>query len=152
MIEFNFFGDDARFHHLGIAIRSINSVSPLSELITDPIQKVNVAFVCLNGMQCELIEPSDKKSPVTRSLEKGVKILHICYVVPDIEIVIKTCREYGFHCIRRPVPAVAFDNRKIAWVYSKQYGLFELLEDPGMISNGSGKVGKKANMQKGFRK
>jgi len=138
MIEFNFFSEDARFHHLGVAVRSIKEVSPLSEPIIDPIQKVAVAFVCLNGTQLELIEPYGKQSPIARSLVKGVKLLHVCYAVPDLEAAIKTCRRYGFHCIGRPVPAVAFDDRKIAWVYSNQYGLFELLEGPGTIINGNG--------------
>jgi len=131
MIEFDFFGDGARLHHLGVAVRSIEEVSPSSETITDPIQKVTVAFVRVNGIPFELIEPNGDHSPITRSLEKGVKLLHVCYSVPDLEMVIKACRKHGFHCIERPVPAVAFDNRKIAWVYSSQYGLFELLEDPG---------------------
>jgi len=135
MIDCNFFGDGAKLHHLGIAVRSIEEVSPSSETITDPIQKVTVAFVRVNGITFELIEPCGDHSPITRSLENGVKLLHVCYSVPDLEMVIKACRKHGFHCIERPVPAVAFDDRKIAWVYSSQYGLFELLEDSGISTD-----------------
>jgi methylmalonyl-CoA/ethylmalonyl-CoA epimerase len=138
MIELSFFGEDAKFHHLGVAVRSIREASPLSEPIIDRIQEVAVAFVYLNGIQFELIEPYGKRSPITQSLEKGLKLLHVCYAVPDLKVAIKMCRRYGFHSIRQSVPAVAFNNRKIAWVYSNQYGLFELLEDPGTMINGSG--------------
>lgn len=128
MREFNFFGEEATFHHLGVGVRSIKDVSPSSEVVTDPVQNVSVAFLCMNGVPLELVEPHGDHSPISESLEKGRKLHHICYTVPDVEGVIKKCRKHGFHCIRRPVPAVAFDNRRIAWVYSKQYGLVELLE------------------------
>ena len=48
--------------------------------------------------------------------------------VPNVELALKECRVHGFHLIARPVPAVAFDKRKIAWVYNNVYGLFELVE------------------------
>ena len=32
------------------------------------------------------------------------------------------------HKISKPVPAVAFDNRKIVWLYNINLGLVELLE------------------------
>lgn len=130
MVELNFFGEHAKFHHIGLAVKSIKEVSPSSEIVTDPRQDVSVAFVVVNGVEIELIEPCSDNSPITESLNKGIKFLHICYTVSDVEMAIKECREHGFHCITRPVPAVAFDNRRIAWVYSIKYGLVELLEDP----------------------
>lgn len=128
MIQFNFFGENARFHHIGMAVRSIEALSPLSEIITDPNQKVSVTFVLINGLLIELIEPYGDNSPVTQSLQKGTKLIHLCYEVNDLEATIKCCRKNGFHCISPPVPAVAFNRRKIAWLYSNQYGLFELLD------------------------
>lgn len=136
MIALDFFGEDARFHHVGIAVRSIKEVSPSSEPIIDPIQKVAVAFVCMNGLVLELIEPYGDASPITRSLEKGVKLLHVCYEVPDLQTALQACRKRGFHGISRPVPAIAFDNRKIVWAFSIQYGLFELLEGPKTMTHG----------------
>lgn len=130
MIEVNFFGKDARFHHIGLAVRSIKDASPLSEIITDSNQGVSVAFVLVNGIKMELIEPYGDNSPIAQSLSKGIKLLHICYAVSDIERVTKECRKYGFHRIAKPVPAVAFQNKRITWVYSNKYGLVELLEDP----------------------
>ena len=136
MIDLDFFGSDTKFHHIGLATKSIETLSPSSEVIFDPIQKVSVAFVRLNGVDLELIEPSGDDSPVTKSLESGVKLLHICYEVNDIRNAIQKCRSHGFHCIAQPVPATAFDDREIAWVYSRAYGLVELLARSGEKKDG----------------
>ena len=131
MIEFTFFGEHARFHHIGLAVRSIEQANPSGEPVIDPMQKVSVSFARVHGVPFELIEPNGKDSPVARSIENGQRLVHVCYEVPDLPTVLKTCRQHGFHCISTPVPAAAFDNRRIAWVYSSLYGLFELLETAG---------------------
>ena len=48
--------------------------------------------------------------------------------VADIDVAMEQCRPAGFHCLRPPLSSPAYEDRKVAWVYSKQYGLFELLE------------------------
>jgi methylmalonyl-CoA/ethylmalonyl-CoA epimerase len=126
----DFFGEDARFHHVGMVVRSIASIQPDLEIIFDPVQNVNVAFVTLNGLTVELLEPASKDSPVGASLAKGIKLVHLCYEVADVEDALRRCREFGFFCIRKPVNAVAF-NREIAWVFSREYGLVELLARQG---------------------
>jgi len=126
--KYNFFGDDAVFHHIGMAVPLISDISPGSQPVKDDIQKVFVAFISLNGVNIELIEPDGSDSPVALSIKKGIKLLHICYEVVNIDEALNECRKYKFHCIARPQPASAFNDNKIAWVYSKHYGLFELLE------------------------
>lgn len=126
--EFNFFGVEAKFHHVGLAVNSLKNISLESEIFTDEIQKVRVAFASLNGLNIELIEPLNNASPIKENMQKGVKLVHICYEVTDIDKQLKECKKYGFYSIAKPVPATAFGNRKIAWVFSKVYGLFELLE------------------------
>jgi methylmalonyl-CoA/ethylmalonyl-CoA epimerase len=131
MLEFNPFGDDAVFDHVGLAVPSIAAtLGPGGEadIFSDDIQKVSVAFIQMNGLSVELIEPLGEKTPVALSLKKGQQLVHLCFRVPDIEAAIQKGRENGFHCIARPVPAVAFNNRKIAWLFSRIYGLIEILE------------------------
>ena len=130
MKNIELFGEGARFHHVGMAVESIERASPGTEGVTDPIQRVTVAFVELNGVCVELIEPAGEKSPIHRSLEKGTKLVHICYEVPDLEQALECAREHGLRQLGRPVPAVAFDERRIAWVFGPDLGLFELLETP----------------------
>ncbi len=128
MIECAFFGEEARFHHVGLAVRSIQEVNPACHPAEDATQGVSAAFFKLGGITIELLEPRGEESPISRSLRDGVKLLHLCYEVPDLEKAIERCRGAGFHRIRRPEPTPVLDGRRIAWVFSKQYGLFELLE------------------------
>jgi methylmalonyl-CoA/ethylmalonyl-CoA epimerase len=124
------FGSGARFHHVGVAVGSggIQGVGPGCSSTHDPIQKVNVAFLSLNGLQLELVEPTGDDSPISASLQKGIKLLHVCYEVDDMEAALCESRQHGFHVIRQPAPAAAFDRRLIAFVFSRAFGLVELLE------------------------
>ena len=122
------FGPRACFHHVGMAVRSIDEAVPGLTIVTDPIQRVSIGFVEFSGLTVELIEPASENSPIDESLQKGNKILHICIEVPSIANALDECKQHGFRKISEPVPATVFENRKIAWVFSPIFGLVELLE------------------------
>ena len=126
--NFNFFGDEARFEHIGIAIRNINSVSNDLKKINDKIQNVNLSFINCNGLIIELVEPVDKDSPIKSYLNKKQSYYHICFSVPNLEHSIKHAKRHNFIRISKPVPAIAFQNRKIVWLFHSDFGLVELLE------------------------
>jgi methylmalonyl-CoA/ethylmalonyl-CoA epimerase len=129
MVKRNMFGSEAIFDHIGLAVKSIkDSIDDELTIISDEIQNVSVAFVELNGIRLELIEPFGEKTPITADLEKGRRLVHLCFRVPNMEIAIKNGRANGFHCIAKPVPAKAFNHKRIAWLFSNVYGLVELLE------------------------
>jgi methylmalonyl-CoA/ethylmalonyl-CoA epimerase len=128
MMDCKFFGEGARFHHIGMAVDSIRAICPDCEIFAEETQRVSLAFVQLNGITVELLEPRGENSPIARNLDKGVKLLHLCYEVPDLEATLDLCREAGFHRLGPPVPTHVFDGRRLVWVYSKQFGLFELAE------------------------
>ncbi len=128
MTRLDFFGPGAKAHHVGLAVESITALVPDAEITHDPVQKVKVAFVDFAGQPVELIEPADEKSPVSQNLRKGQKLVHIAVEVPDIEAAAAAARSHGFSRLARPVPATAFEHRSIAWVFSRQYGLVELIE------------------------
>ena len=123
------FGDGAKLHHVGLGVASIAKLTQDAVTWDDPIQKVRVAFVELNGATIELVEPLGENSPVIRSIREGITLLHLCYEVPDLELALQRARTFGFRRIQKPVPAVAFEDRRIAWVFSFDYGLVELLEE-----------------------
>ncbi len=137
MIEYTFFGKEAKFHHIGLAVESIHVVSPPSEVFVERGQRVSLAFVLVNGIRIELVEPLGDNSPVARSLREGVKLLHLCYEVPHLEEALEQCRAAGFYRLSQLLPAETYGNRRVVWVYSKQYGLFELLEQDPSPSTGS---------------
>lgn len=128
MIRRSFFGVDATLHHIGLAVSSIREVCPDCEVVSEQTQKVHLAFVSVGGVTLELLEPLDADSPVAQSLRQGIKLLHLCYEVPDLEAAVECCRADGFHRISKPIPTTALNNRRIVWVFSKHYGLVELLE------------------------
>jgi methylmalonyl-CoA/ethylmalonyl-CoA epimerase len=122
------FGGTASFHHLGIAVHSIRDTAPELVPILDPIQKVSVAFLEMNGLSIELIEAAADDSPVSRSLRSGQRLQHVCFEVDDMEEALRSGRLAGFHPMAAPVPAVAFAGRRIAWVFHTVFGLVEILE------------------------
>ncbi len=123
-----FLGEDATLHHVGLACSSIDEVLGANVKIHDPIQKVHVAFADMHGLPVELIEPATPDSPVSASLAKGQKLVHACYEVDDIRKSIETAKKNGFHLLSQPVPATAFENRPIAWLVHKVFGLIELVQ------------------------
>ena len=132
MIEYNFFGESAKFHHIGLAVESIRAICPSCEVFAEKTQKVSLAFIQFNGITIELLEPAGEGSPIARSLRDGVKLLHLCYEVPDLDAALDLCRPSGFHRLGPPVPTPVFNGRRLVWVFSKQFGLFELVEaEPG---------------------
>jgi methylmalonyl-CoA/ethylmalonyl-CoA epimerase len=129
MLDCAFFGADARFHHVGLAVNSIQNLTiPDSEVCVEKNQGVSIAFIRLHGVTIELLEPLDESSPIARSLRQGSKLLHLCYEVPDLNAALDVCRSAGFHRLGAAVPAPVLGSEKVAWVFSRQYGLFELFE------------------------
>jgi hypothetical protein len=122
------FGPSAKLHHIGLAVHDIAVVWPTARVVIDPNQNVKVAFVSLHGQNIELIEPLSNDSPISQSLRKGGKLVHLCYSVDDIDSAIVHGTTRGYRCIGEPVQAVAFHQRRIAWLFHREFGLFELVE------------------------
>lgn len=128
-------------HHLGFVVSSISAAAEefaLSmsahwdgEIIHDPIQRVRVAFFKSTDARnpvFELVEPASEASPVCNFLKKGGGLHHVCYEIDDLELGLSAARGVGLVVVADPVPAVAFDDRRIAWICSKRRLLIELLE------------------------
>ncbi len=137
-----------RLHHIGYVLASIEESAESfarslgatwnGEIYFDPLQKVRVTF--LQGASAtdsliELVEPAGSESPVLRFLEHGGGLHHLCYEVEAIEAHLAFCKSMGTIVIRRPVPAVAFNGRRIAWALTKKRLLVEFLEE-NIVRNG----------------
>ncbi len=128
------------FHHVGIACRDISKSTKFYTLMgyqagpvtDDPIQHVRVCFLEKDGApRLELLEPIDEQSPVARTLStSGVSPYHICYEVADITAAIEALRGQRFLLVNGPVPACAMGDKRIAFLYQKNTGLIELVENP----------------------
>ena len=109
-----------RLHHVGIVVDTIDGhrprycrffgLEPVSEVVTDETQRVNVQFLASRAGETslELIEPLPGESPVRRALEKGNALNHLCFEVADIDGSVEQAVADGAMCVRTPVPAAAF--------------------------------------------
>jgi len=128
------------FHHVGVATRDIiqaidiytNLGYQLSDdkIYSDPIQKVRIALMeSTTGPMIELLAPDEDKSPIDRILDKnGSTPYHTCYEVFDLDGTITYFKKQKFISVVEPVPAVAFNNRLISFLYHQSTGLIELLQ------------------------
>ncbi len=128
--------------HVGVAVPSLD---PTTEMLStlfgyrvvsgpfdDPIQKVSVNFLTTSSedkVEIELIAPLTADSPIASTLAKGGNSsYHLCFETSDIDQALVHAKANGCIDVSPPVPAVAFDGRRIAWIYTRTRQLFELVE------------------------
>jgi len=128
--------------HVGVAVPSLD---PTTELLSnlfgykvvsgpfdDPIQKVTVNFLAKSESdvaEIELIAPITEDSPIRSMLAKdGGGAYHLCFETSDIDGALAHAKKNGCIVVSAPVPAVAFQGRRIAWIYTRSRQLFELVE------------------------
>jgi methylmalonyl-CoA/ethylmalonyl-CoA epimerase len=128
-------------HHTGILVGNIEkSAAEMSsrfgyqiesEIIEDPRQTALVQFLRQPGAPSwlELISPNGEASKLTSALKKGGGLHHLCYEVGDMSMSCEHLREQGMLLLSEPVPAVAFPDRRIAWLMDRSGLLIELLDE-----------------------
>jgi methylmalonyl-CoA/ethylmalonyl-CoA epimerase len=132
---------EVRLHHIGFVVRNIENqiagfassilASSSSNIFHDPLQKVRVVFLRPadpTGPLIELVEPAADDSPAERFLKKGGGLHHLCYEVRELDDHLHKMLARGGVIVKSPQPAVAFENRPIAWVVTKDKLLLEFLE------------------------
>lgn len=113
---------------------------PCSPVIFDPLQKVYLQFWSDgSGSLIELIAPASPDSPVWRESRKGGGLNHLCYEAPDFDRQLDESLRRGGMLTREVSPAVAFGNRRVAFVFFLELGLIEFVEaeSPGQPSGKS---------------
>ena len=131
------------FHHIGVAVKDIDSTAKIyalggyniSKTVYDPIQNVNICWLTKEGSPIvELLAPVDESSPVNKTLEKvGVSPYHCCYIVNNIEDAVAELRKQRYVVVSKPEPAVAFKGSRVCFLFNKNVGLIELVEEPAEI-------------------
>lgn len=129
-----------RIHHVGIAAKDIERQSKhyqrilglklVTGFIVDEVHKVKVAFAGLDdGVLLEFVEPIGPDSPVSRIVERGGGLYHVCYMVSEIDRAVHHARDAGALVISQPQPAKAFPGKRIAFIYMPDRSLIEFLEE-----------------------
>jgi methylmalonyl-CoA/ethylmalonyl-CoA epimerase len=147
IIEGNVFNDGLEpwaLHHTGLLVASISQVAPSlarslrtswnERIIHDPQQQARVSFLYPSagapGAGCvELVEPDGEDSPAHKLLTRtGGGLYHLCYEVARLDAQVESSYQAGDLILQKPIPAVAFGGRRIAWVYTRSKLLLEFLE------------------------
>jgi len=139
-----------RFHHVGYATRNIDLYvedffgpvfAPLaiSEKVSDPIQRVTVCFARMQGdTMIELVEPFGENSPIDSIIGSNRGgVYHLCYEVDDLDWEVARCRKSRCMPVSKPVPAAAFNGRRIVFLLTPQRDLIELVEKHRSPTDGS---------------
>jgi len=134
-------GNGIKLHHFGYVVISINAVAKDFArslglrwdgcIVHDPLQTVYVSFlhpVVAGNPVMELVQPEGDDSFVRSFCNRGGGLHHICYEVDRLEAQLQRARRNGDLVARAPMPAMAFDCRRVAWVYTKNKLLLEYLE------------------------
>jgi methylmalonyl-CoA/ethylmalonyl-CoA epimerase len=119
-----------KIDHIGFVVSDIDSAlkrfSELyglvqeGEIVFDPTQKVNLIMLSSkNNYKIELIQPIGKKSPSYDFMKRGGGFHHFCYSVQNIEKKIGEMKMNEHLLIKQPVPAILFDGRRVAFLFSK---------------------------------
>jgi methylmalonyl-CoA/ethylmalonyl-CoA epimerase len=128
-------------HHIGYVVPSIAAAGARfakslgavwdERIIHDPLQKVFVSFLTQGielALKIELVEPGGEDSPVLEFLKRGGGLHHLCFEVDDLDLQIQQMRAGRSMLARAPLPAVAFDGRRIGWMLTPDRLLVEYLE------------------------
>lgn len=125
--------------HIGIVVGSLDVSSsyyqqqfglrPVGGRIIDPLQDVELQFLEDGaGARLELIRPLSADSPVARALKHGGGLNHICYQVADLDSSVQSLLASDAKLVREPQPAVAFNGRRVAFLYTRLRELVEFVE------------------------
>ena len=128
--------------HVGVAVPALDpTVSLMSALFgyrvisgpfNDPIQRVSVNFLTTSDTdvaEIELIAPLTEDSPIRATLAKGGgAAYHLCFETANLDEALAHAVRLKCLVVSPPAPAVAFEGRRIAWIYTKSRQLFELVE------------------------
>lgn len=129
-----------RINHVGMAVASIQEFLAKNELfyggfergtlIVNETQRVSEMFLRNGEQVVELLEPLGDDSPISGFLRKnpGGGLVHIAFDVPQIDDAIAAVERGGGRLISGPVPDIAFDERRIAFVFLNGQ-VVELIEE-----------------------
>lgn len=128
-----------KIHHIGYAVKKIeDSINEFKKIgygtignkITDNLRNVIIQFIKNGDYLIELVAPLNKESPVTSLLKKqGNSPYHICYKTNNLEKKISDLGNSGFVVISDLLKAPTINNKKVVFLYKKEIGLLELVEE-----------------------
>jgi methylmalonyl-CoA/ethylmalonyl-CoA epimerase len=118
-----------KINHVGLAVPDIEAflrkAMPLYEgfsrgpMILNERQKVRELFLTDGATTIELLEPRGEGSPLRAFLNRNPAggLIHLAFEVTDLDAAIARVTAAGGRLVVGPVPDMAFNERRIAFVY-----------------------------------
>lgn len=118
-----------KINHVGLAVPDIEAflrkATPLYEgfsrgaMIVNERQKVRELFLTDGATTIELLEPLGEGSPLRAFLNRNPAggLIHLALEVVDLDTAITRVTAAGGRLVVAPIPDVAFQERRIAFVY-----------------------------------
>ena len=128
-----------RVHHIGYAVRDIDSALECfnklgfvcESQIIDGSRRVRIAFVRNGETLVELVAPEGPNTPIDETLNKnGPAPYHICYAADNIDEQCKKLKKEGWTVLIKKTPAPAIGDASVAFLFHKQAGIIEIVEEP----------------------
>lgn len=127
-----------KVHHIGYAVSNFDAAKVIFESLgytigistRDEARNVIIAFARNGNDLIEVIAPLSEGSPIDSVLQKnGSMPYHIAYSVNNIVEAMNDMRKKGWVVVNKPNPAPALDDHDVCFLYNKQIGLIELVEE-----------------------
>jgi len=117
-----------KIEHIGIAVKNLAEANKIYEALlgVSPYKServesegVETSFFKCGESKIELLEASNKESPIAKFIEKrGEGIHHIAFAVENIELEMKRLKEEGFILLNE-TPKKGADNKLVAFLHPK---------------------------------
>lgn len=137
MLEQPFLPKGYEFHHIGYATASVEREKRLfsvlgyrmeGEAFTDKRQGVAGCFMVGPGPRIELLENLPGANTLTPWLDAGARMYHLAYWVDSLTEALEWTGNQRARVIVRPVPALAFGGRHIAFVMFRSGLMLEFIQ------------------------
>ena len=126
-----------KFHHIGYLTNNLKSTinefkkinyAKKTNIINDNLLKVKVVFIKNTNNLIELVKPYKKNYGLIKIIKNKNYAYHFAYKVKNINKSIKKLKKMKFKIIVNPVPAKAFQNKKISFLKMRDGFIIELIE------------------------
>ncbi len=125
--------------HIGIVVKSIEAgirhwtsvfgYNQMTAVTKNSRQMVNVVFMQKkDSILIKLVEPENEQSPVYRFARRGGGLHHLCFKSDDMAEKIISFKQMGLRELAAPQPGEAFNNKNIAFLFTKQGINIELID------------------------
>ena len=136
--------DGLIFHHLGLACRDLDreqaglaplGYAPEGDDFADVRLGIRGRFLVGGGPRIELVAslgapetPPETRMVVEGWLGAGAKLYHTAYQTAAFDVVLAARLDGRAKLVQAPLPAVAFDGRRVAFLMTRTLMLVELIE------------------------